>query len=95
MEFVDDKDFNEYVEKYKKLPLKEKKELVESQFKELLVVIDSLNKRHGKDTKILYNRELQDLKNKNATEEDFVEAMFVYVHSVKELFASLMNVLDK
>lgn len=95
MEFVDDKDFNEYVEKYKKLPLKEKKELVESQFKELLVVMDSLNKRHGKDTKILYNRELQDLKNKNATEEDFVEAMFVYVHSVKELFASLMNVLDK
>ena len=95
MEFVDDKDFNEYVEKYKKLALKEKKELVESQFKELLVVIDSLNKRHGKDTKILYNRELQDLKNKNATEEDFVEAMFVYVHSVKELFASLMNVLDK
>lgn len=95
MEFADDKDFNEYVEKYKKLPLKEKKELVESQFKELLVVIDSLNKRHGKDTKILYNRELQDLKNKNATEEDFVEAMFVYVHSVKELFASLMNVLDK
>ena len=57
--------------------------------------MDALCKRHGKEPKVLYNREIQDLKNNNATQDDFVEAMFVYVHSVKELFASLIDVLEK
>ena len=95
MEFIYNKDFDEYIEKYKNLPLKEKKELVEKEFRDILVVMDTLNKNHGNESKILYNREILDLKKDNVTEEDFVEAMFLYVHSVKELFASLMNALDK
>lgn len=95
MEFTYNNEFNEYVEKYKKLPLNEKKEIVESELQEVLKVMDALCKRHGKEPKVLYNREIQDLKNNNATQDDFVEAMFVYVHSVKELFASLIDVLEK
>ena len=43
MKFVQDSNFNEYVDKYKHLPLKDKKELVEKEIEELLVVLNALN----------------------------------------------------
>lgn len=95
MKFVQDSNFNEYVEKYKNLPLKEKKELVEQEMEELLVVLNALNEKYGDTPDVLYNREILDLKKEDATEADFVEAMFVYSYSIKELIASLINGLDK
>ena len=87
MEFIDDNNFNEYVEKYKNLPLIEKKQLVETQFKEIMGVLDALIQKKGKKSKILFNKEILDLRKENATEDDFVEAMFVYCYSIKELVA--------
>jgi len=95
MEFVEDSSFNNYVEKYKQLPLKEKKQLVEEQIKELLGVLNELNENYGKNPKILFNREILDLKKEDATEADFVEAMFVYSYSIKELLASLVEGLKR
>lgn len=94
MEFIEDINFDNYVDKYKNLPLKEKKELVEKQIEELLVVLNALNEKHGKSPKILFNREILDLKKEDATEADFVEAMFVYSYSIKELLASLIDGLE-
>ena len=95
MNFVQDDNFNEYVEKYKNLPLKEKKELVEKEMEELLVVLNALNEKFGDTPEVLFNREILDLKKEEATEADFVEAMFVYSYSIKELIASLVNGLEK
>jgi acetate kinase len=93
--YVDNKNFNEYVEKYKNLPLQEKKELVEKEIKDIIAIMDIFIKKSGKDSQILYNKELQDLKKENATEDDFVEAMFVYTHTIKELFASMVDALNQ
>lgn len=95
MNFVEDSNFDNYVEKYKNLPLKEKKDLVEKQIEELLVVLNALNERYGNNPKILFNREILDLKKADSTEDDFVEAMFVYSYSIKELLASLVDGLEK
>lgn len=95
MNYVDNKNFNEYVEKYKNLPLQEKKELVEKEIKDIIAIMDIFIKKSGKDSQILYNKELQDLKKENATEDDFVEAMFVYTHTIKELFASMVDALNQ
>lgn len=95
MNFVEDSNFDNYVEKYKNLPLKEKKDLVEKQIEELLVVLNALNERYGNNPKILFNREILDLKKEDSTEDDFVEAMFVYSYSMKELLASLVDGLEK
>ena len=91
MNFVNDVDFDNYVDKYKNLPLKDKKELVEKEFEELLVVLSKLNEKYNKEPRVLFNREILDLKKEEATEEDFVEAVFVYTHSIKELIASLVG----
>lgn len=95
MEFIEDINFDNYVSKYKNLPLKEKKEIVEKEIEELLVVLNVLNEKYGQKPKILFNREILDLKKENATEADFVEAMFVYSYSIKELLASLIDGLEK
>lgn len=95
MKFVQDSNFNEYVDKYKNLPLKDKKELVEKEMEELLVVLNALNEKYGEEPNVLFNREILDLKKEEATEADFVEAMFVYSYSIKELIASLINGLEK
>lgn len=95
MKFVQDSNFNEYVDKYKNLPLKEKKELVEREMEELLVVLNALNEKYGEEPNVLFNREILDLKKDEATEADFVEAMFVYSYSIKELIASLVDGLEK
>lgn len=91
MEFVDNNEFNDLVEKYKKLELIEKKRIVEEEIKEFIAVLDKLNSRQGKKTNLLFNREILDLKKEDSTEDDFVEAMYVYINSIKELFASLID----
>lgn len=91
MKFIEDENFNNYIEKYKGLPLKEKKLLVENQIKELIAVLNALNEKYGRNPKILFNREILDLEKEDVTENDFVEAMFVYFYSIKELIASLVD----
>jgi len=95
MEFIEDKDFNTYIEKYKLLPLKEKKEQVEKQIEEILIALEKLNERYGSTPKLLFNREILDLKKENATEDDFVEAIFVYSYTFKELLASFIETIEK
>jgi hypothetical protein len=95
MNFIGDTNFDSYVDKYKNLPLKEKKALVEKEFEELLVVLNALNEKYNNASNILINREIFDLKKTDATEDDFVEAIFVYSHSIKELIASIINGLEK
>lgn len=95
MKFVEDSNFDNYVDKYKKLSLIDKKRLVEQEIEELIVVLNALNEKYGNSSKILFNREILDLKKEDATEDDFVEAMFVYSHTIKELLASLIDILEK
>ena len=95
MEFIRDKSFDDYVEKYKKLPLSEKKEIVNNDIKELLVVLEQLNIKNGGTSKMLFNKEILDLKKENTSEEDFVEAMFVYIFIIKELIANYLESQEK
>lgn len=95
MKFIEDENFNNYIDKYKGLPLKEKKLLVENQIKELIAVLNALNEKYDRNPKILFNREILDLEKEDVSEEDFVEAMFVYSYSIKELIASLVDDFGK
>ncbi len=95
MNFINDVNFDNYISKYKNLPLKEKKELAEKELRELLVTLNLLNEKYNGESTVLFNREILDLKKDDATEEDFVEAVFVYIYSIKELIASLLESLGK
>ena len=71
MKFVEDSKFNEMIEVFKKLPLKNKKEI-------------------DKDDYVLYNKEILDVEKEEQTEDDFVEAIYVYLSSVKEMMGAIL-----
>ena len=88
MKFVENTNFNNYVESYKKLPLKTKKEILEKEFQELLTILEKIDKNHNE---VLYNKEILDIRKENQPEDDFVEAIFVYLYSIKELLGNYIN----
>jgi len=95
MDFIKDNDFDNYIEAYKKLNLSDKKNLVENEFYEIMIVLQKLCNNNGKHPKVLYNKEVMDIKKEGSTEDDFVEAVFTYCNSIKELLAEFVESIDK
>lgn len=87
--------FNAYVEAYKKLPLQQKKEIVNAEVKKLLGFIEKAKMDMNVNEEILFNREILDLNKEYVSDEDFVEAMFVYVHAIQESLGEYFNAVSK
>lgn len=86
---------NNYVEKYKRLSLVDKKIAIDKEIKETLALLEKLHENLGKENEILFNKEVLDVKDGVSNEEDFVEAMFVYVLTIQESLASYVDLIDK
>ncbi|MBQ7104441.1 MAG: hypothetical protein IJN90_01145 [Bacilli bacterium] len=84
-------EFNNYVEKFKKLTLKKKKEITIKEMKKVVGFISLLKEKFNIPEEILYNREILDTNTKKISEEDFVEAAFVYTYIIREAFAEYVD----
>lgn len=82
--------FDEYIEKFKKLPLQRKKDLTIEEIKEILAVIEQFKSLKNLDSKILLNNAIIKTKSDN-TYDEFVEAIFVYMHSIQESLAEYLE----
>ena len=77
--------FNNYINEYKKLPTKEKRnELIDS-IKEIIVTFDYLAKEENINVHYLKNNEILDLNKDIVSEDDFLEAAIVYVEVAKNI----------
>lgn len=88
---IEEQEFNEYVEKFKKMSLGKKKEVTIKEMKKLIAFVSLLKEKCGAPKEILYNREILDTNSENVSEEDFVEAIFVYANIVKEAFSEYVS----
>ncbi len=95
MELNTDKEFDMYVESYKKLPLIEKKKIIEKEFKEIISTFYGLINCHNVNPKVLFNREILDLNKEEFTEDDFAEAVFVYINAIKELIGNYVDIVER
>lgn len=95
MEFSNNVDFDNYVEAFKKLKLKDKKSVTIDEFKKTLMFLNKANERLNVKTSILANKELLDLNSGMETEDDYVEAIFVCINSVNELVADLAENIEE
>jgi len=86
--------FNNYIETYKKLSLIDKKQALEKEIKETLALLQKLHENLGKENDILFNKEVLDVKDGISSEEDFVEAMFVYILTIQESLASYVDLKE-
>lgn len=92
---IEKENFNQYVEAYKKLPLQEKKKIVNEEVKKLLAFIEKAKMDVNIKSEILFNREILDLNGDSVSDDDFVEGMFVYVHSIQESLGEYFNEIAK
>ena len=64
MEIIENEDFNDYIEQYKKLKLKDKQKIIINLLKEDIMVLHKLiteQEDEDDEVKMLYNREILDV----------------------------------
>lgn len=94
MNFIEDKDFNNYMEKFKQLNIQDKEEVIIKLLKEELAVLEQLLAHSGIQEKVLFNREILDVRESGYSTDDFLEAILVYIHSIRELIASYVELKE-
>ena len=88
-------DFKNYIENYKKLPLKEKQTIIIEQLELLVGFTNRMCQVYQIENDFLLDRELLDIKNQNYTEDDFAEAVIVLVNSIQNSLSDYNIGLNK
>ena len=82
--------FNKYIQEYKKLDIKEKRKEYVDALKELIVIFDSLASIDNIELEYIKNNEILDLKSENISEDDFLEAIMVYLEISKDIIGQYL-----
>lgn len=96
---MENNDFNEYMEFFKGLQLKEKQDIIIEQLKMLTSFSHKMCEEYKIDNDILINKELVDLNTDDYTEDDFAEAVITYINSIQNSLSDynigISNMLEK
>ena len=84
------KSFEEYMSEFKLLNVSEKRTEIIDSIKELIAVFEQLAINYDIELHYLKNREINDLKNKVVSEDDFLEAELVYLEVAKNLIGEYL-----
>lgn len=87
------KQFDEYIEAYTRLTEGDKKSEIVSKLREMISNYALISKNVGQNHELLINKELADLSNIPLGEKDFLEGVFVYIHTLEDEVSSLINYL--
>ena len=87
MNFKKNEDFDKYVNCFKNLSLREKQKITIEELKKIIALFEKINIEQNNQTTILFNKEILYLNNEYITEDDYAEAVFVYINSIQELIA--------
>ncbi|MCI9084192.1 MAG: hypothetical protein HFH46_01075 [Bacilli bacterium] len=82
--------FTEYIESVKPLSLFEKKQEVIDSIKELIISIEMMASNDGIELHYLTSKEILDINEDSMPEEDYVEAILVYVEVAKNMLGEYL-----
>ena len=80
--------FEDLVESYKLLPTKEKRNKLLQEFKVLIAAFEQICEEQNVEVNSIKSREILDLDNGNESEDDYLEALFVYLEYLKEVVST-------
>lgn len=83
--------FDLYIEKYTKLSIEDKKKEIIEKLCNMISNYEFINRKLGRKHQLLINRELIDLKEIPLTEKDFLEGIFVYIHTLDDEISELLG----
>ena len=82
--------FNAFIDEYKENTLINKQKIVISELKELIALFQKICSTHNINHELLVNREIIDVNKDSYTQEDFAEAVYVYIQMYKEIMSDFM-----
>ena len=83
--------FHNYIEKFKQMNIMTKREEVLKSIRELVVAMDHIASLDNIQLHYLKSNEINDLKQENVSEDDFLEAMLVYTEVAKNLIGDYLD----
>ena len=83
--------FSEVIENYKRMSTADKRQEILNELKLLIAVFEKMCEDNNLQYRKVHSDEILDLDSGNETEEDYLEATFVYVEYLKEVLGSLIN----
>ena len=84
------KSFQEYMDEFKKMNTIDKRNEIIGSIKDLIIGFEQLAIKDNIDLHYLKNREINDLKNRVVTEDDFLEGELVYLEVAKNLIGEYL-----
>ena len=94
MEELRTENFEEYMNFFKSQTLNEKQTIILDQLKLLTTLTNKMCTELNVDNKMLINKELLDVNKENYTEDDFAEAIIVYINSIQNSLCDFDNKLS-
>lgn len=82
--------FKDLVESYKALSLTDKRNVILQELKEMIAIYENVCQQEGISHREIKSREILDLKEGKELEEDYLEALFVYVKYLKEVSSAVI-----
>lgn len=83
--------FNGYLNVFKTLETDEKRNEILTSIKEIIVIFEQLAKIDNIELEYLQNNEIIDIKSKDFTEDDFLEAELVYIETAKNIIGQYLE----
>ena len=83
--------FEEVMENYKRMATSDKREMLISELKLMVAIFEKMCEDNNIEYRKIQSKEILDLNNGNETEDDYLEATFVYVEYLKEVLGSLFD----
>ena len=80
--------FEDLIESYKLLPTKEKRNKLLQEFKLLIAAFEQICEEQNVAVNSIKSREILDLDDGNESEDDYLEALFVYLEYLKEVVST-------
>lgn len=82
--------FTEYMDAFKELDISEKRIEIINSIKEVSALMVKLANDEGMNLKYLNSKEILNFKNGRETEEEFLEALLVYIENFKEMLGQYL-----
>lgn len=86
--------FEDLIESYKLLPTNEKRKKLLDEIKIMIAISEQLGEEKGITHREINSKEILDVNDGQELEDDYLEALFVYIEYLKESMGSLIVGLE-
>ena len=83
--------FSEYLNEFKTLSISEKRTEIINSINEISALMNMYAEKEGKELEFLKSKEILDLNDGTESEDDFLEAVLVYIENAKNLMGQYLD----